>query len=147
MQIDTIIQMFGSYVIAIVVLFGGWVLANRIFLHIKRVHYLKEFTTYRAILDFHMEKAYDMIHKQHILAYSLDAYRIEDKDYDRISKEFVKLVIKFIGPSLLKELINLYGDADTFTFTLLDYFSTRYENDEIRNTALEQITEREVDET
>ena len=93
-----------------------------------------------------MEKAYDMIHKEHILTYSLDAFRIDDKDYDKISKEFVRLVSKFIGPSLLNEFIKMYGDVDTYTFNVLDFFSTKYENDEIRNTALEQITEAEVDE-
>jgi hypothetical protein len=118
----------------------------KLFKHIKRAYYLYSFTTYRALLDYHMEKAYDMIHKQHILAYSLDAFRIEEKDYDKFSKEFVKLVVKFIGPVLSKELVNLYGDEQTFSFNLLDYFSSRYENDEIRNTALEQITEKEVDE-
>ena len=87
-----------------------------------------------------------MIHKEHILAYSLDAFRIDDKDYDKISKEFVRLLEKFIGPVLLKEFVYLYGDENTFVFNLLEYFSTKYENDEIRNTALEQITETEIDE-
>jgi hypothetical protein len=112
----------------------------------KRDKYIEKFSDYRSILEYHMEKAYDMIHKEHILAYSLDAYRIDDKDYDKISKSFVKLVIKFVGPSLLKEFIYLYGDEDTFTFNVLEYFSTKYENDEIRNTAMDQLTDTEVDE-
>jgi hypothetical protein len=141
-----LITTYGIFIYALLVLFVVLVFGLKIFKHIKRVHYLNNFTTYRAILDYHMEKAYDMIHKEHILAYSLDAYRIEEKDYARISKEFVKLVVKIIGPVIAKELVNLYGDETTFSFNLLDYFSTRYENDEIRNTALEQITEKEVDE-
>jgi hypothetical protein len=112
----------------------------------KIVEYVNNFSQFRSILEYHMEKAYEMIHKEHILTYSLDAFRIDEKDYDKISKEFVKLVSKFLGPSLLKEFINLYGDVDTYTFNVLDYFSVRYENDEIRNTALEQITEAEIDE-
>ena len=112
----------------------------------KRRDYIINFNQYRSILEYHMEKAYDMIHKEHILTYSLDAFRIDDKDYDKISKEFVRLVSKFIGPSLLNEFIKMYGDVDTYTFNVLDFFSTKYENDEIRNTALEQITEAEVDE-
>ena len=112
----------------------------------KRNRYIEKFSDYRSVLEYHMEKAYDMIHKEHILTYSLDAYRIDDKDYDRISKEFVRLVAKFVGPSLLGEFIYLYGDVDTFSFNILEYFSTKYENDEIRNTAMEQITEEEIDE-
>lgn len=117
-----------------------------IFKHLKRLEYIKKFSDYRAVLEYHLEKAYDMIHKEHILAYSLDAFRIDDNDYDKISKEFVRLLEKFIGPVLLKEFVYLYGDENTFVFNLLEYFSTKYENDEIRNTALEQITETEIDE-
>lgn len=107
---------------------------------------MKNFSDYRAILEYNMEKAYDMIHKEHILTYSLDAYRIDEEDYDKISKEFVRLVGKLCGPVLLKEFIFLYGSIENYTFNLLEYFSTRYENDEIRNQALEQITESDIDE-
>ena len=117
-----------------------------VFKHLKRLEYIKKFSDYRAVLEYHLEKAYDMIHKEHILAYSLDAFRIDDEDYDKISKEFVRLVEKFIGPVLLKEFVYLYGDESTFVFNLLEYFSTKYESDEIRNTALEQITDTEIDE-
>lgn len=112
----------------------------------KRNKYVENFADYRSVLEYHMEKAYDMIHKEHILAYSLDAYRIDEKDYIKISKAFVKLVTKFLGPSLLREFVYLYGDENTFSFNVLEYFSTKYENDEIRNTAMEQITESDVDE-
>lgn len=122
------------------------VCAFSVFKHFKRLEYIKKFSDYRAVLEYHLEKAYDMIHKEHILAYSLDAFRIDDEDYDKISKEFVRLVGKFIGPVLLKEFVYLYGDESTFVFNLLEYFSTKYESDEIRNTALEQITEKEIDE-
>jgi hypothetical protein len=116
-----------------------------VFKHFKRLEYIKKFSDYRAVLEYHLEKAYDMIHKEHILTYSLEAFRIDDKDYDKISKEFVKLVSKFIGPVLLREFVYLYGDDNTFVFNLLEYFSTKYENDEIRNNALEQITDTEID--
>jgi hypothetical protein len=59
--------------------------------------------------------------------------------------EFVKLVQKFIGPIMLKEYIFFFGDEDTFIFNVLEYFSFKYENDEIRQTAMEQITEAEID--
>jgi hypothetical protein len=116
-----------------------------IFRYIKRSNYVKGFSDYRAVLEYNMEKAYDMIHKEHILTYSLDAFRIDEKDYDRISKEFVRLVGKLNGPVLLKEFVYLYGNENNYSFNLLEYFSNRYENDEIRNSALEQITESDVD--
>ena len=142
-------QFIQLYIILIAIGFG-LIYVVRVILSIikssKRVEYINNFTQFRSILEYNMEKAYEIIHKEHILTYSLDAFRIDEKDYDKISKEFVRLVSKFLGPSLLKEFINLYGDIDTYTFNVLDYFSVRYENDEIRNTALEQITEAEIDE-
>jgi len=118
---------------------------STIFKHYKRIHYMKSFTDYRAILEYNMEKAYEMVHKENILTYSLEAYRVDDDDYDKISKDFVRLVGKLCGPVLIREFIFLYGDIDNYTFNLLEYFSTRYENDEIRNTALEQITDSDID--
>jgi hypothetical protein len=111
----------------------------------RRSKYIKLFTDYRGVLEYHMEKAYEMVHRENILPFSLEAFRVSDEDYNKISREFVKLVQKFIGPMMLREFIYLYGDEDTFIFNLLDYFSNRYEGDEIRNTALEQITETDSD--
>jgi len=90
-----------------------------------------------------MDKAYDMVHKDKILAFSLDAYRIPDDQYESISQDFVRLVRKYIGPTLLNEFIQLYGDEDSFLFILLDYFSKRYEDDEIRKTAMDNLTQEE----
>jgi hypothetical protein len=127
------------------VVFAGRIIYS-IYKNTKRVQFINKFSDYRSVLEYNMEKAYDMIHKEHILVYSLDAYRLEDEQFNRISMDFVKLVEKFIGPMMLKEFIELYGDEDTFIFNVLDYFSVKYETDEIRNTALEQITDAEVDE-
>ena len=145
MLINDIIQilLIPLMVFSFLAFVGGLALA--IFRHFKRAHYMKNFTEYRAILEYNMEKAYSMIHKEHILTYSLDAYRIDDEDYDKISKEFVLLVSKLCGPVLLREFIFLYGGIDNYNFNLLEYFSSQYENDEIRSTALEQITESDID--
>jgi hypothetical protein len=112
----------------------------------RRVQYIKLFTNYRSVLEYHMDKAYEMVHRENILPYSLEAFRVTQSDYDKISQDFVRIVQKFIGPMILREFIYLYGDEDTFVFNLLEFFSMKYENDEIRQTAMEQITETESDE-
>lgn len=110
---------------------------------VRRMFHIKNFNNYIAVLEYHMDKAYDMVHKDKILAYSLEAYRMPDEEYETISHDFVKLVQKFIGPTLLDEYIKLYGDEDSFIFILLDYFSKRYEDDEIRKTAMDNLTKEE----
>lgn len=109
----------------------------------KRLFYIKNFNNYVAVLEYHMEKAYDMIHKDKILAYSLEAYRMPDQEYETVSHDFVHLVQKLIGENLLDEYITLYGGADSFIFVILEYFGRRYEDDEIRKTALDNLTSEE----
>jgi hypothetical protein len=91
-----------------------------------------------------MEKAYDLIYKDRIIAYSLEAYRIPDEEYNSTSMEFVKLVQKLLGPMLVSKYIELYGNDETFIFGLLEYFSIRYEADEIRKGALDNFKEAEI---
>jgi len=117
--------------------------ALSIYRYIRRLHYIKNFKEYLSVLEYHMDKAYDIVHKDKILAYSLDAYRIPEEDIQAITSEFGRLVQKFIGPSLLKEFVQLYGDEDTFIFIVLDYFGRRYEEDEIRKTAMDNLTQEE----
>lgn len=120
-----------------------WFFSISIWRHIKRVGYIKNFTTYVTVLDYHMSKAYDMVHKDKILAYSLDAYRVPDTEYEQISTDFVKLVQKYLGPTMVIEFVNLYGDEESFIFIVLEYFSRRYEEDEIRKSAMDNLTNEE----
>jgi len=112
-----------------------------IYYDIKRNYITKNFIDYRATLEYNMERAFDLIYKDRILVYSLDAVKVDEKDIDTISKEYVQLVQKLIGPSLQKEFLFLYGNVETFTFNLLEYFNLRYENDEIRKDAMENVME------
>lgn len=117
--------------------------AFSIYQYVRRFMCVKNFNAYVAVLEYHMEKAYDMIHKDKILAFSLEAYRIPDEEYETVSQDFVRLVQKYLGPTLLKEIIQLYGDEDSFLFICLDYFNRRYEDDEIRKTAMDNLTQEE----
>lgn len=103
--------------------------------------YIKSFVNYISVLDYNMNKAYEIIHKDNILIYSLEAMRIEDAEFSAISHDFVNLVIKLLGPNLYTEFKKLYGNEETFIFNLIEYFNTRYEEDEIRKESLESLSE------
>lgn len=117
--------------------------ALSIYRYIKRIFYIKHFKDYVSVLEYHMDKAYDIIHKDKILAFSLEAYRIPEEEIEGITVEFGRVVQKFIGPSLLQEFVQLYGNEDTFIFVILDYFTRRYEEDEIRKSAMDNLTQEE----
>jgi len=108
---------------------------------IAMMTYVKSFGDYIAVLEYHMTKAYDIIHKDRILTYSLDGYNVKDEEFDVITKDFVILTKKLMGPALCNEFLMLYGDQATFYFTLTEYFNTCYENDEIRSNANKDIQE------
>jgi hypothetical protein len=119
-------------------------LGRIVFIHKKREFIIKNFESYTAVLQFHMEKAYNIIHKDQILIYSLEATTLPDVEFNRATLDFIKLVQKMLGPSLTKEMIFVYGDYNTLTFNLAEYFNTRYDEDEIRKTAVSEVMESEV---
>ena len=100
---------------------------------------IKKFVDIHGILSFHMEAAYETIHKDNILVYSLDGLKPNEKDVDKLSHEFVKLTMRLSGPNMLETFTQLYGDEDTFFFVMIDYFNRRFEDDEIRSAAIEDI--------
>jgi len=109
----------------------------------KKKHMLDHFDSYAGILKYHMERAYDIIHKDQVLIYSLEATGLPDKEFDHAIKSFGRLTIKLLGPMLYKELVYLYGDEQTFMFNITEYFNTQYESDAIRETAIDNLSEEE----
>jgi len=136
-ELLNIFPMIAYVIISSIALFLSW----KIYKKILAMKYVKSFVNYVAVLDHNMNKAYDIIHKDRILVYSLEAQRVRDEDFAVITHDFATLVIKIIGPSLHSEFVSLFGNEDTFIFRLIEYFNTRYEEDEIRKQSLESITE------
>jgi len=69
---------------------------------------------------------------------------LEYKEFNIISKDFVYLVLKFLGPSLKDQFVELYGNEETFIFNIVEYFNSKIEKDEIREKAKENLfTENE----
>ena len=131
----------GIIISVIIVALLGAFLATRLYHARRRRQFVKDFSDYMAVLQFNMEKAYDMIHKDRILVYSLDAVTLTDSEFNRASQDFCRLLIKLLGPMLFKEFVFLYGNEETFTFNVMEYFNTRYEDDEIRKSSLENVAE------
>lgn len=129
------------FIILFVVIFFLWFdYQEKSSIHKKIIN----FNSYIAVLEYYMQKAYDIIYKDRILIFSLEATKINDKEFDIVTKDYVYLVLKLIGPSLKEEFINLYGDEQTFIFNIVEYFNSRYETDAIREKAKENIfTEEE----
>jgi hypothetical protein len=105
------------------------------------------FSEYASVLEYHMQKAYDIIYKDRILIYSLEAIKINDKDFKVISKDFALLAFKLFGPNLKDEFIKLYGNEETLIFVMMEYFNSKFEEDEIRKKASEGLMDTDTDES
>ncbi len=125
---------------SIALLFSRW-----IYIDIKRARYIKDFTKYINVLDYYMEKSYDMIYKDRVLTYSLEALKPNESEIDGIVQDYVILVQKFLGPMLQKELIFMYGDRETFIRNIIEYFNSKFEYDKVREASLEDVTNTNIE--
>lgn len=137
-----------SVLFVIIELLGLAILFLRSQLKKERSHYIINFPSYKVILDYFVERAYDIIHKDKMLIYSIEATRVSDDEFKEYAKEFARLVITLMGPMLQEEFAELYGNEDTFLTNIMEFFSTKYEDDEIRKSAVEELmTEETTEET
>jgi len=100
---------------------------------------VKSFESYIAVLEYHMNRAYDIIFKDQIMIYSIEATKLDDKHFEEVSKQFITLVLKLIGPMLEQEFGYLYGNRDTLLFNITEYFNRRYEDDEVRRASQKNL--------
>lgn len=112
--------------------------------HKKRLDNMLNFTVIMAILDFHVKKAFEIIYKEKILIYSMEATKPNQSEFETISKDFARLVMKMLGPNFLESLVSLYGNEETLLFNLMEIFNTFFENDEVYKSASNQIMESEL---
>jgi len=138
-QIINNIHLLISSIFVAIAFFIIWKIYN----FIIRVIHVKNFADYISVLEYHMNKAYELIHKDRILIYSLEATRVPDSDFEAITHDFVKLVLKFLGPSLKEVFIKFFGDENSFIFNMVEYFNTRYEEDAIRKQSMDDISSGE----
>ncbi len=104
---------------------------------------IETFDHIHAVLTFHMDRAFETVHQDNILIYSLEGTKPSEDEINALGHEFVKLTLKLSGPNIVETFIDLYGDEDTLFFVMLDYFNRRFEEDEIRAQAVENIQNTE----
>ena len=90
-------------IIFFVVIFLIVYLYKKTILFLSEKHIVSNYADYRAILQINMERAYDMIHKDRILIYSIEATRLSDKEVNAASKDFIVLVEKMLGSRLINK--------------------------------------------
>lgn len=126
--------------------FAVLIMFNRFMKFVKSCFLTLNYTNYIAILSYHMEKAYNMVHKDKILVFSLEGLKPREEDIEAIAKDFANLTIQLLGNKLYTELSEFYGSEDSLLKNVFEYFNTRFEDDEIRDTTLDKLAESETEE-
>lgn len=104
-----------------------------------RIEQISTTENYLAILQQQMDKAYLMIYNDRVIPYSLEGYRLPEEEYNHILKDYINLVIKFLGSNLYSELVDYFGDESSLMINITEHFNSRYENDEIRRGTTNQL--------
>ena len=100
---------------------------------------INNFESYVAVLQVHMDKAYTIIYKDKLLVYSTEGMKVNDIEFSAIAKAYTMLVLKLIGSTLREEFIFLYGNEETLLFNIVEYFHSKYENDEIQKSVTDKM--------
>ena len=129
-----------SCLVFVIMLFSFYLLEHK-----KRQSYVLNFESYVSVFEYHLQKAFDIIYKDRIMIYSIEATKLDDEQFIAVSKDFGTLVIKMLGPNLVKEYVTLFGDEETFLFNISEYFNTRFENDEIRKDSLDKLMDSDLE--
>lgn len=111
----------------------------------KKELFIEKFADYMTTLEFFEDKAYEIIYKDRLLIYSLEATKIDDDKFHVISKDFSKLVFRLMGEPLFNEYIKVLGQ-DALSLNLVEYFNRRYEDDEIRKESVNQMMNKPLEE-
>ena len=106
---------------------------------------IEKYESYIVALDYFCKKAYDLIYKDKIMIYSLEAMALNDVQYQAVSKEFCSLALRFLGPSLVSEFSDFFGDDKTLMLNIMEYFNVNYEGDKIKEEATSNMMEKEID--
>ena len=137
-------EIFYFILISLTVLFS-FIVVIRELRNKKRELFIKRFVDYMTTLEFFEDKAYDIIYKDQLLIYSLEATKIDDNKFHVIAKDFSRLVFKLMGEPLLNEYVKVLGE-EALTLNLVEYFNRRYEEDEIRKEAVQNVMDKPLEE-
>ena len=58
-------------------------IGRKVYLDKRKERIINNFANYTAVLEYQLNKAYDMIHKDKMLIYSIEGTKLPDKEFNR----------------------------------------------------------------
>lgn len=83
-----------------------------------------------TILENIKIQAYDKVYKEYALIKNVDRIKLNHKDLEEASTQYVKYIVKYCGENLVSDIIDIYGTPESFYRLLMDGFVTKLIMDE-----------------
>ena len=141
-MLSSMLFIYLSYLF-IILMFIAFTIYKR-FEYQKEIHTVLNFHNLINILEYNMKKAFQIVYKENVFIYSLEASKITPDQFNVLSKEFGKLTLKLCGTTIKRNLISLYGDEETLLFNIIEYFNSNIENDEIYKATSNQLMQEDI---
>ena len=112
--------------------------------HLRNVDYVNNFINYISLFEYYAERSFNITYKDRVIVFSVEGTRPNEGEIDAIIKDFQRLMLKLMGPKLVDELTKYYGDDITLYRNMVEYFNSRYEDDEIREASMEKMISKDI---
>ncbi len=104
---------------------------------------IKNYESFVAVLEYYMSKAFDIIYKDQILIYSIEATSPKEELIEKAMRDHLNLTLKLLGPAMGERYLDFFGSEECFYFNISEYFNNRYESDEIKKASINNVMEGE----
>lgn len=97
----------------------------------RRSKIISQYDIIGRIIDEAREIAYKKIWQENMAKHSANGFKLSNEDVVTYRRKFVKHTLSFCGSAIQQDLILLHGDLDAAVLTLITWFDTRINNDEL----------------
>jgi hypothetical protein len=115
----------------ILILITCLVIFNKILKFLYHYSFVNKHQSYVTLLEQILDKSYDSVYKDQVIAYSASAIRPEKEQLETIKRNYIKLSFELMGPNVENILVKFYGDRSTLIKAMLVYMETRLDADAI----------------
>jgi len=105
--------------------------------------YMNKYKIYSELLTFFLDRSYDIVYKDQIIAYSSQGLKPGGDELETIKRNFVKLTFELAGENVIDSLTKFYKTRTALINNMLIYFSTRLDSDELVDLVSQHKTKKE----
>jgi len=99
---------------------------------------MNSFQNFETIAEYYFERSYTTIYKDKILVFSAEGMSPREEDIKDIQHQYLDLTVKMMGNWIFEQLVDYYGSESTLYFNALTFFDNHYENDAIKDMAIDK---------